>query len=243
MTLDQNSALLAIASSLRVGCASTGSWGSGFVHSSGLVVTAAHVISGCDPKSIQLIPNSGSVVSGTQQAIDPRLDLAIIKPAQDLGTGMRVRTGPLSIGMPVATWGYPMGYLGIRSLLTMGYLAGESPNVSNGPARLWVNGAFNSGNSGGPLVLASTGEVIGVVSAKLAPVPPEIEQALQVMANQPSGVIYTATKPDGSTQNLSEGQVIATVLQYLRGQVQLVIGMAVSANDLSAFLTANGIAP
>lgn len=127
--------------------------------------------------------------------------------------------------------------------MTLGYIGGASQLEKNGPARLWINGAINSGNSGGPLVLTETGEVIGVVVSKLAPVPPEIVSALDAMSSQRSGVVYNERMADGTTVNLSEAQVIAAVLQYLRGQTQLVIGMAVMPGDIAAFLRAHGVTP
>ena len=106
-----------------------------------------------------------------------------------------------------------------------------------------VNAAFNSGNSGGPLILIETGEVIGVVSSKLAPISQFAEQALTAMEANSSGVCYTQTLSDGTVRQLVEGQVIAMILNELRSQVQLVIGYAVLLDDLRSFLSANGLTP
>jgi S1-C subfamily serine protease len=106
-----------------------------------------------------------------------------------------------------------------------------------------VNAAFNSGNSGGPLLLIETGEVIGVVSSKLAPISREAASALTALENQQSGFANTATRRDGSTFNIPEGQIVAMILRELRRQVQLVIGYAVLLDDVKAFLNTNGINP
>src|ERR1700730_13324447 len=88
--------------------------------------------------------------------------------------------------------------------------------------------------SGGPLLDIETGEVMGVVASKLAPISPTAASALDALRKQQSGFTYAATRPDGSKFNVSEGQVIELVLQA--GQLQLVVGMAIRADDLSKFL-------
>jgi nitrate/nitrite transporter NarK len=106
-----------------------------------------------------------------------------------------------------------------------------------------VNAAFNSGNSGGPLIQIESGDVIGVVVSKLAPISPSTMSALKALQTTSSGFTYTVTAPDGTKSQLVEGQVIAMVLDDLRKQVQLVIGRAGMIGDLRSFLTANKITP
>jgi hypothetical protein len=74
-----------------------------------------------------------------------------------------------------------------------------------------------------------------VVASKLAPISSTAASALEALKGQQSGFIYSATRPDGSKFNISEGQVVELVLEELRNQVQLVIGMAVPADDLRKF--------
>ncbi len=108
----------------------------------------------------------------------------------------------------------------------------------------WViNAAFNGGNSGGPLINVEDGTVIGVVSSKLAPIPAYIESALEALKNQKSGFSFTKTKTDGTTEQVSEGQIIADILQHLRNQTQLVIGHTVLLEDIKKFLKQNGVKP
>jgi hypothetical protein len=87
------------------------------------------------------------------------------------------------------------------------------------------------------------GSIIGVVSSKLAPIPSYIESALDALANQKSGFVYTRTLASGKTENISEGQVVAEVLTYLRSQTQLVLGHAVTSQDLKAFLKKEDVEP
>jgi hypothetical protein len=128
-------------------------------------------------------------------------------------------------------------------MLSVGYLAALDAHMIQGRqiTRWVVNAAFNSGNSGGPLLLIETGEVLGVVSSKLAPISPFAQQALEVMHTNNTGVCYTQTLPDGSKRDLVEGQIVAMILDELRAQVQLVIGYAVVLDDLRAFLGRPGI--
>ena len=151
-----------------------------------------------------------------------------------------------SIGAQVTTWGFPSGYNGLVPLLSVGYLSGiDIVKTDSGKLmKRWViNAAFNGGNSGGPLINVEDGTVIGVVSSKLAPIPAYIESELEVLKNQRSGFSYTITKTDGTTKQVSEGQIIADVLQHLRNQTQLVLGHTVSLKDIKEFLKQNGVKP
>ena len=48
---------------------------------------------------------------------------------------------------------------------------------------------------------------------------------------------------NGQTKNVSEAQIVAEILQFLRGQTQLVVGHAVILDDLKAFLSSQGLTP
>lgn len=149
-------------------------------------------------------------------------------------------------GSQVTTWGYPEGYRSNFPLLSVGYLSGEDyvPAPSGKPIKRWVvNGAFNRGNSGGPLINIESGKVIGVVSSKLSPIPLYLKNALEDLKQSRNGVQQTVTMPDGSKVRMSTAQVAALVLQHLKNQIQLVIGHAVLVEDIRTFLKDNGIDP
>jgi S1-C subfamily serine protease len=239
---------VAASSVVRVICSAEGTGGSGFLHRSGKVISAAHVVAECDRSKVVLIPSSGGRVAVSEIKLDGNLDLALLTPQQTLsGASLPISSSSaLTIGAQVTTWGYPAGYNGPVPLLSVGYLAGEdrvktSAGVS--PPRWVVNAAFNGGNSGGPLLDVEHGTVVGVVSSKLAPIPPDIESALEALKTQKAGFTYTKQHPDGTKETVSEGQVVAEVLRYLRSQTQLVVGHAVKSGDLRNFLQANGLAP
>lgn len=236
----------ALKSVVRIVSPQAGLAGTGFRHKSGNVITAEHVARGA--AELHMLTASSDTIKASVLAIDVDLDLAMLSPTSEFGaTELPIKEqSDLAIGSQVTTWGFLGGYSGRVPLLSVGYLAGiDAHRTSSGKVlqRWVVNAAFNRGNSGGPLLNIETGEVIGVVSSKQAPISPAAQSALDALANQKSGFVYTAKLPDGSTQNISEGQIVAQVLHELRAQVQLVIGMAVVLEDLRQFIKAQGLDP
>jgi S1-C subfamily serine protease len=230
----------------RVVCTETKLGGTAFLHKSGDVITAAHVTEGCTHPVILMHDNSEN--PATIVATDIDKDLVLLKPSKKINAqALRISAADkFDIGTEISFWGYPAGYIGIPPMISVGYLAGLDAvrSKSENMHPQWVvNAAINHGNSGGPVVLVETGEVIGVADSKVAPLSDTAISALNALQAQSSGFMYTARKPDGTTQSFSEGQVIAMVLEELRQQIQLVIGHAVLVGDLRAFLKDNGIDP
>ena len=99
--------------------------------------------------------------------------------------------------------------------------------------RLVVNGAFNSGNSGGGLFKANEKKVIGIVVNKHAPVLNKFQQsAIEALANNQGGFVYTATDENGTQKTVVESQIVAELLNSFRGMVQVVIGEAICSTEL-----------
>lgn len=234
---------------VRILCTKTSSVGTGFMHKSGRVITAAHVTAGCAPPEVTILDALGLSHPATAIVTDAIRDLALItvSPTPSFAPLSVASTYSQKVGTPVVTWGYPAGYTGLVPLLSVGHIAGtqtfRDANDDILCDRLVVNAAFNGGNSGGPLIDVETGLVIGVVSSKLAPLPSTIESALKALEDTKPGIQYPATRPDGSKLYLSEAKLLGMVLTYLRSQLQLVIGYSVTLEDLKAFLRANGIDP
>jgi hypothetical protein len=237
---------IAIHAVIRLLCLERGAVGTSFLHKSGNLITADHVVRGCN--NPQMVLPDGKLASVTIIAGDQDLDLAIVKP------GAAIAAKPLEIalandfkvGTQVSTWGFPGGYRGLSPILSVGYLSGIDayPTSSGKIIRKWVvNAAFNGGNSGGPLIHIETGAVFGVVSSKLAPISQETAHILNLLEKQTSGFVYTGKTSDGKDITFTEGQLIGKVLNELRAQVQLVIGQAVLREDLVAFLKANKLEP
>jgi len=218
--------------------------GTGFLHDSGNVLTAAHVIEGADPNDVVILMADGKKIPVEKIVADFDVDIAMLIPKRKI----KAKALPLaaaercSVGAQVSTWGFPAGYNGVQPMLSVGYLSGKDAIKSPSGkivARFVVNAAFNAGNSGGPLIDIESGTVIGIVASKLAPMPPYIESALKALKNDRSISAFSITKSDGTTEPISNSQLLEQVLQYLRSQTQLVIGRAVLTGDIKTFLKKN----
>lgn len=235
---------IAVQSVFRIVDIETRNCGTGFLHKSGKILTAAHVVSNrCD--TLRILLPTGALVEVKGVTRSDELDFAIVTPATEIsGPALPLASEPeIAVGTQVATWGFPAGYCGGAPLLTVGYIAGADVDPTTRSPRFVVNAAFNGGNSGGPVIRLDDNAVLAVVSSKLAPVPPHILNYLDALKGQRFGMTFIATKPDGSKTTMSEGQVIAEVLVYLRSQTQLVIGHAVPCWEINSFLKKNGIEP
>jgi hypothetical protein len=122
----------------------------------------------------------------------------------------------------------------------MGYVAGYMPRKAGERTvkHLIINGAFNPGNSGGPLILGNSNRVVGVVVTKWTLFSPDIETAIYGLNHTPtmtsSGV--TQTLPDGTKKFLSNEQVTALALQDFYEVAQVMIGEAISVSELKSLL-------
>jgi len=225
-------------------CPHTGSKGSGFLVDNGLIITNEHVVRNCTASQIIAVSAYGAQSEVSKIWIDTNRDLAILKPQNNLTDGLSLSdTKSLKVGEPVTTWGYPLGYNGPAPLLSVGYLAGfSSQQVGTFEKKhLVVNGAFNSGNSGGALFRASDNKVIGIVASKHAPISQFHQQAIDALAQNKSGVCFTATDATGNTQTFVESQIVADLLVHMRSLTQVMIGEAIAVEELRSMLDENGL--
>ncbi len=141
-----------------------------FVSSDGLLVTNRHVASEKDAEyTVEL--QSGKTYPAKVLAIDPVLDLAVLKvegsdfPSLSLGD-----SDAIQVGEPAIAIGYALGEF--RNTVTKGVISGVNRRVVAGGASgvevleeaIQTDAAINPGNSGGPLLNAA-GEVIGMNTA------------------------------------------------------------------------------
>jgi S1-C subfamily serine protease len=220
--------------------------GTGFLHKSGSIITAAHVVSGCEPKDIFILLPQGDKVKITKISSDEEIDIASLTPMNPINGNAIPITQKVNfeIGAQVSTWGFPGGYTGRFPMLSVGYLSGiDAVKTTSGALvkRLVVNAAFNSGNSGGPLIDVESGHVIGVVSSKLAPIPEHIEKGLNKLKEIDIGVTFEVVYQDGKKGKISQSQLLEMILQYMRSQTQLVVGRAVSPEQLIDFINKHGL--
>lgn len=227
-------------------CQATGSKGSGFLIENGLIVTNEHVVRGCDARQIFAHSAYGKAIRISQLWIDSNRDLAILRPAEILTGGLALGdSSTLQVGESVMTWGYPLGYNGPAPLLSVGYLAGFMLHQTGvlEKKHLVVNGAFNSGNSGGALFRSSDNMVIGVVVSKHAPISQYHQSAIEALAKNSSGVTYTATNENGDIKGFVESQLVAELLTHMRSLTQVMIGEAVAIEELKAMISEIDLTP
>jgi Trypsin-like peptidase domain len=229
----------AIKSVVLLYCPKTNMKRTGFLLSSGLIVTNYHVVEGCSADDVKANPFGAQEFEFSKMATDKDVDLALLRPSKHLSGGLEL--GPdqdLLIGTPVNTWGFPLMYNGPAPLLIVGYVAGYVKDGESGKEvkHIVVNGAFNPGNSGGPLFRANDSKVIGVVVAKFHLYPPMVTQIIQAMANAKSGVMYQGTDDHGNPVSYTEGQETAMVLKEFYKTTQVMIGEAISVSELRAFI-------
>jgi hypothetical protein len=89
---------------------------------------------------------------------------------------------------------------------------------------------------GGPLFTSKDNKVIGVVVAKYHLYPPQVKNAIIALSNSKSGFMYSATDEHGNTIQVTEGQVVAMVLEQFWNTTQVMIGEAISLSGLKAFI-------
>jgi len=232
----------AINSVYMIICPSIESKGTGFKIVNGPIVTNAHVVKDCKPSEILAISANGDHIRFNRVIKDTKRDLALLIPEIQLHGGLSLADEEPEVGNIVNTWGYPLMYNGPAPLLSVGYLSGfiAEKNGNDVVKHYVVNGAFNPGNSGGPLLLGNNDKVIGVVVAKHVPFTKFQNSALEVLGKNKSGIQYNATNDKGEVIPFAESQLVADLLNHFRYLTQVMIGEAISLNELRDFLEESG---
>lgn len=231
----------AVKSVFMIVCHKTAMKGSAFLVEGGTIVTNEHVVHGCSADEIVALSSFGERIALSAVRVDAVRDLAALTPASKVSGGLRLaKNSDIDVGHVVRTWGYPLGYNGPAPLLSVGYLSGfRAQQGEKGRAikHLVVNGAFNSGSSGGPLLIGHDESVVGVVVNKALPIfTPFVRSAIQAFANNQSGVVFTGTNEKGEQVQMVESQVVAEVVVSLRDMAQVMIGEAIAVEELADFL-------
>ena len=123
---------------------------------SSLVVTNHHVIKGCIDKRKVRLNAQGARYTGSLEAWDKKLDLALLR-VEDL----TVPPLPINTAAEPGQWAMAIGTpLGYRNSLSVGIVSAVVP----GDHTISTDAVVGPGSSGGPLVNAR-GEVIGINTA------------------------------------------------------------------------------
>lgn len=215
--------------------------GSGFLLDTGIIVTNVHVVATCTEQNLVGISTANKPVKFSRIIRDAGRDIALLVPAEKLPGGLKLAVKDTPVpGTSVSTWGYPFLYNGISPLLSVGYVSGYREDTSSGKAvkHIIVNGAFNHGNSGGPLLISHDNEVIGVVVLTFNFYPNEVKQAIDVLMNQKGWGVMSGmvTHPDGSKEQVSEAYLTALVLDEFYQKTQVMIGEAVAGSEVATVI-------
>lgn len=220
-------------------CQKTQSKGTGFLIIQGFVVTNWHVIRDCSASEIIAISSSGKKIEFSELKYDENKDLAVLTPKVKLEGGLELDNSTIKTETKVITWGHPLAYNGPSPVLSVGYVAGfrdhKKDLTSQIVKRYIVNGAFNPGNSGGPLLTDGDKKVIGIVVAKHAPISNFLKSAIEALSKNASGVVFTYTE-NGIVKNFVESQVVAMLLEDQRKMTQVMLGEAILSSELISFL-------
>jgi S1-C subfamily serine protease len=150
-----------------------GGWGTGFVIRAGIVMTNAHVIKGfmlgdLTVSFVTLDDTAPPKLKPTLLYTDPRRDLAILRVDTDRPPLEVTETGAELSGLEVAIVGNPVGDAGQAQInkVTTGKLSAPIRRDA-GWTYYELNAQAYFGNSGGPVVDAKSGKLVGVIQSIL----------------------------------------------------------------------------
>lgn len=135
--------------------------GSGFFFGPGRIATNFHVIAGAERVLVIGIGGDTVTTATHAEAVDERLDLAILPAPRGRSAGLTIETFVPDIGDPIWTYGSPKGLTGTMS---DGILSGRRER--RGRNVLQITAPISPGSSGGP-VLDGRGRVIGVTVSSI----------------------------------------------------------------------------
>jgi len=235
----------AISSVYLIYCPKTQSKGTGFAIKSGKIITNWHVVKNCVATEVIAISSENKQFKFTTLITDENRDLAILTPESKIISDLEIDNQKIETETKVLTWGHPLAYNGPSPVLSVGYLAGfndyQKDKTSTKVKRYIINGALNPGNSGGPLFIAGTNKIIGIVVAKHAPITQFLLSAIKALAENKNGLQYSATNEKGEHINFAESQIVAELIEYQRTMTQVMLGEAIVVDELITFLKENDI--
>jgi S1-C subfamily serine protease len=153
-----------------------------FITPDGFIITAYHVIK--DASKVKLVTNQGIKTAVVVKA-DSTNDIAILKTENAQYQSLPIKSSMgTKLGSDVFTLGFPNVQLqGFEPKYTKGNISSLS-GIQDDTRHFQISTPVQPGNSGGPLI-DSTGNVIGIVVAKMADV-----EALAATGSIPQNVNY-----------------------------------------------------
>jgi S1-C subfamily serine protease len=135
-----------------------------FVSDGGYMVTNAHVVDGCAAVKYR---QNGAVTGVKVVDVDKVNDVAVLmSPAAPESYLSFAKTDPYNL-QKIYVAGYPFGNILSSSIkFTTGIVSAES-GLGNNEAEIQIDAALQSGNSGGPIISADEGGVVGIAVSKL----------------------------------------------------------------------------
>ncbi|MFD1989079.1 S1C family serine protease [Paenibacillus nicotianae] len=144
-----------------------GSLGSGFLYNQqGDIITNAHVVAGA--LNVKVKTADARTLDGKVIGIGTDMDIAVVRVPKLAGTEplLLSKNNTADVGDNVLALGSP---LGLQNTITTGIISGLGRDFTIDPyvyTNLYqISAPIAPGNSGGPLIHADTGEVLGINSA------------------------------------------------------------------------------
>jgi S1-C subfamily serine protease len=140
--------------------------GTGFLIRPRLIATVEHVVDGATAISVK--QNGRLLTSATIIGSDPDIDVALLRTDVAIdGHQFQFASTTPRLGGELVSLGFP---LGLPLTVTRGSVSGTNRSVTiDGVPRkhlLQTDAALNHGNSGGPLIAAQDGSVLGLADLK-----------------------------------------------------------------------------
>ncbi|MBT5378797.1 MAG: trypsin-like serine protease, partial [Opitutae bacterium] len=136
-----------------------------FITNDGYILTNNHVVE--DAQKVEVVVGIGKRLKARIVKRDPSNDLAVLKVDGQFSSLPVASSRGVGLGTDVFTVGFPQVILqGFSQKLTKGSISGLS-GIQDDPLNFQISVPTHSGNSGGALVDSGTGNVIGVIVAKL----------------------------------------------------------------------------
>ena len=217
--------------------------GSGFILSSdGYILTSYHVVQ--DASSVQVTTYGGDTFQAQVIGGDADYDIAVLKvSASGLQRAVLGNSDTLNVGDRVLAIGNPLGELTFSLSGGMVSIVNRAINVSGTPFHMiQTDTSINPGNSGGPL-LNTSGEVVGIVSAKYSSSNGKIVEGIgfAIPINDMRAMVQDIIDNGSVTNKPYLGVTAGTVNMQMSQQAGLSQGVCLYAVDLNGAAAAAGL--